>query len=186
LCRRAAAATVRAANVQTLRSQSVRETSSLWWGGEGSEGRTGEQEERKTGGKTESHQGRDQEGRSVRARARARTLVCVPCSECTEQALLVRGHLSYDRSVPTLPAGAPASCLPPANLPPGSTDCPLLRPSTFTTAILPRTEPVGSSSFKPGTHARGCTRYLERRWRTDSGIDQASSPTDGEEFLLFS
>lgn len=31
-------------------------------------------------------------------------LVCVPCSECTEQALLVRGHLSYDRCVPTLPA----------------------------------------------------------------------------------
>jgi len=133
------------------------------WGGVWGEG-WGEQEERKTGGKTESQQrGRDQEGRrSVRprARARARTFVCVPCSECTEQALLVRGHLSYDRSVPTLPAGAPASCLPPANLPPGSTDCPLLRPSTFTTAILPRTEPVGSLSFKLGTHARslGCIR----------------------------
>jgi len=125
-------------------------------GGRG--GEDGEQEERKTAGKTESHQERRDQGegrRSVRPRARARadTRVCSPCSECTEQALLVRGHLSYDRSVPTLPAGAPASCLPPADLPPGSTDCPLLRPSTFTTAILPRTEPVGSLSFKLATHA---------------------------------
>ena len=36
-------------------------------------------------------------------------LVCVPCSECTEQALLVRGHLSYDRCVPTLLARLPTS-----------------------------------------------------------------------------
>lgn len=89
-------------------------------------------------------------------------LVCVPCSECTEQALLVRGHLSYDRSVPTLPARLPAclpACLPtylptclPA-LPPSSTDCPLLLyPSTFTAAILPLAEPVGFLSLKVGTH----------------------------------
>lgn len=79
-------------------------------------------------------------------------LVCVPCSECTEQALLVRDHLSYDRSVPTLPARLsarlPASCLPPAYLPPGSADCPLLHPSTFTAAILSLAEPVGFSSLR--------------------------------------
>jgi len=82
-------------------------------------------------------------------------LVCVPCSKCTEQALLVRGHLSYDRSVPTLPAFCLPTCLPAylPTLPPSSTDCPLLLyPSTFTAAILPLAEPVGFSSFKVVTH----------------------------------
>ena len=128
-----------------------------------------EAKDRKRESKTEGE--RERERKLVCPRefvVERRALVCVPCSECTEQALLVRGHLSYDRSVPTLPVRLPASCLPaclPAYLstylpalPPSSTDCPLLlHPSTFTAAILPLAEPVGFSGFKVGTHTTQTT-----------------------------
>jgi len=108
---RAAAATVHATNVQqTLRAKArAIET---------------EQRGRKTRGErkreTESLRGesRREKKRVFRASVESSArLVCVPCSECTEQALLVRGHLSYDRSAPTLPARLPLCLLPASYLP---------------------------------------------------------------------
>lgn len=80
-----------------------------------------EKRDREKDDRAPTRTGRKREEASVSPRVRGLSgLVCVPCSECTEQALVVRGHLSYDRSVPTLPARLPASCQPaclPACLP---------------------------------------------------------------------
>lgn len=120
------------------------------------------------GRKTESRPRGEREEASVCPRVRGLRsvgLVCVPCSECTEQALLVRGHLSYDRSVPTLPARLPASCLP-ACLPCLPYLLARLTALFFLTLLLsqrpslPLAEPVGFSSFKVGTHLTHSTRVL--------------------------
>ena len=137
---RAAAATVRATNVQMLqrRRKGNREVGEKPIGQErnkdeklnrkerrekrregkrrekkGTEG-TRREEKRREEKRREENSGAGVHGRHVVQNVGE--LVCVPCSECTEQALLVRGHLSYDRSVPTLAARL-AAWLPTSLLP---------------------------------------------------------------------
>ena len=142
---RAAAATVRATNVQMLqrRRKGNREVGEKPIGQERNKDEKlnrKERREKRREGKRRVQKGREEKRREEKRREEKRReekrreensvagvhgrhvvqnvgeLVCVPCSECTEQALLVRGHLSYDRSVPTLAARL-AAWLPTSLLP---------------------------------------------------------------------
>ena len=137
---RAAAATVRATNVQMLqrRRKGNREVGEKPIGQERNKDEKlnrKERREKRREGKRREKKGTEGTRREEKRREEKRReensvagvhgrhvvqnvgeLVCVPCSECTEQALLVRGHLSYDRSVPTLAARL-AAWLPTSLLP---------------------------------------------------------------------